>query len=359
MALYKQTSSENWWISIYRGSDLPRKYIPTGTPDLEKAKAIEANIKAAMRGNMPREKLFAAIDSLMGWDTVDGIPVSMLWETYLKTKPTVGTHTLNQRKKLCEHFTAWMDEHHSATRHLHDITPQQACGYSDWLTETRGGKGKTHNNRISNLKTIFKAVVVRANMKSNPFAYLQKVPQNDSVSGRPFTAAEQKAIFKQCTIAGNDWLAICTLAKYSGLRLKDIAHLRWNQVVDKAIDVTPSKTKRHGIKVLVPLHPNVQKELRLLKRSGDYIFPVLAERYLENDRSESGFMDEVLNKVTINREDAHVTFHCWRHTFRTMMAAADVPQEIAMKLGGWKDQRTAEIYNHDFSQLEKAINSLG
>jgi hypothetical protein len=29
-----------------------------------------------------------------------------------------------------------------------------------------------------------------------------------------------------------------------------------------------------------------------------------------------------------------------------------------MKLGGWTTQSTAEIYNHDFSQLAAAINSL-
>jgi hypothetical protein len=29
-----------------------------------------------------------------------------------------------------------------------------------------------------------------------------------------------------------------------------------------------------------------------------------------------------------------------------------------MKLGGWTEQSTAEIYNHDFTQMTAAINAL-
>ncbi len=356
MALFKQKTSENWWISVYRKGQ-PRKYVPTGTPDREKAEAIEKLVLSSYRGNLERDRLIAALDSLMGWDAVDGLPISELWSTYLKTKPRAGEHTINQRRLICEKLVAYLADHHPATLMLNEVTPQHAQAFSDWVLNEKGGAGKTHNNRMSNIATVFGAIVVRANLRNNPFGFLEKLDESDSRSGRPFSADEQRRIFERCAVVGNDWLAICTLAKYSGLRLIDMAFLAWDQVEDDVIDLTPSKTKRHGIKVRIPLHPNVRKELRLLGRKGDYVFPVLAERY-STTSPKSQFMEEIIRPLGIDMDGAKVSFHCWRHTFRTMLAAAKVPQEVAMKLGGWTNQSTAEVYNHDFTQLEAAIGGL-
>lgn len=356
MALFKQKTSVNWWISIYQKGK-PRKYIPTGTPDREKAEAMERLVKSALKGNMARERLFAAIDSLMSWDVVEGLPVSELWPTYEKKRPEAGEHTIKQRRRICKLFVEWLGEYYPATRLLNEVTPQQAQDFSDWVLEAKGGRGKTHNNRMGHIKTVFKAIVVRANLQNNPFGFLEKVSQSDSISGRAFTEEEQRLIFERCTVAGNDWLAICVLAKYSGLRLIDIAHLNWGEIGENLIELMPSKTKRHGIRVRIPLHPKVRKELRLLNRLGEAVFPVLADRY-QQAVPDSGFMEEVLGHIEIDRSGSKISFHCWRHTFRTMMAAAQVPQDVAMKLGGWSNESTAEIYNHDFTQLEAAIGAL-
>jgi integrase len=360
MALVKQAGSRNWWISIYMGKGKKRKYIPTSTDDRGEAEALEKLVVAAYKGNMERERFIAAVDSMMGWETVKGIPVQELWETYLKTKPTAGSHTINVRRRLCLDFVAWIEEERPVIRRLDEITPQVATAFTDWLLEQRGGKGKSQNNRVSHMRTVFKKVYVRAGLLSNPFDGVETVPEDDSVSGRPFTAKEQKLIFERCAAAGNDWLPVCLLAKYSGLRLKDIALLKWKQVKDDYIDLTPAKTRKHGIRVRIPMHREVKREFRLMKRKGEYVFRVLAGRYVDSDRSESGFVEEVLDHIKIDRESAHVTFHCWRHTFRTMMAAADVPKDIAMKLGGWTHEKTEEMYNHfdNYAELERAINSL-
>jgi len=56
------------------------------------------------------------------------------------------------------------------------------------------------------------------------------------------------------------------LGKVFRSQLKDIAHLRWDQVGSSAIDITPLKTKKHAIRALVPLHRKVVKELGKLDR---------------------------------------------------------------------------------------------
>ena len=166
MALFKQKTSKNWWISIYRKGQ-SRKYIPTGTPDREKAEVMERLIQSALKGNVPRERLFAAVDSLMGWDVADGLPIAELWPTYEKTRPAAGDHTVKQRRGICKLFVEWLGESHPSTRLLNEVTPQQAQDFSDWVLETKGGRGKTHNNRMGHIKTVFKAIVVRANLQND------------------------------------------------------------------------------------------------------------------------------------------------------------------------------------------------
>jgi len=52
-----------------------------------------------------------------------------------------------------------------------------------------------------------------------------------------------------------------------------------------------------------------------------------------------------------------VSFHSWRHTFRTMLSRAGVPKETAQRLGGWTTD-VSERYNHDVATLAAAIASL-
>jgi len=55
-----------------------------------------------------------------------------------------------------------------------------------------------------------------------------------------------------------------------------------------------------------------------------------------------------------------LTFHSYRHTFRTRLKEAGVPNEIAKELGGWTQDATLARYNHADeteklrAQMEKA-----
>jgi len=53
-----------------------------------------------------------------------------------------------------------------------------------------------------------------------------------------------------------------------------------------------------------------------------------------------------------------VTFHCLWHTFRPRLAAAEVRQDVLMRLGGWRSEIIAELYNHDTASPRTAIDRL-
>jgi alpha-galactosidase len=96
-----------------------------------------------------------------------------------------------------------------------------------------------------------------------------------------------------------------------------------------------------------------------LKVTGKPMFKTLYARY-QDPNPESGFCSEVLDHCEISTRGAHISFHCWRHTFGTMLSKAKVDKETRMKLGGWSQESTADIYDHyqDFDILNAAINSL-
>ena len=90
--------------------------------------------------------------------------------------------------------------------------------------------------------------------------------------------------------------------------------------------------------------------------NAEWVFPELHGRYGKTYHCSQ--FTELLDKAGIDREDGHVTFHCLRHTFRTRLTAAGVPAEISRKLGGWTLEATAQLYDHDVTQLRSAINAL-
>lgn len=362
MSIHKPKTSRFWQISIYMGRGQPRRRIPTGTEDKAEALAQEALVKASLRGRMDRERFIEAVDALMGWNEQQGVPVDQIWTTYQKTEPKVSDHTLKIRRLLCAKLSKWLAEERPKIKGIHQIEPQTAIAFADWMRETDGGRGKTQNTKVGHLRTVFKQIYARAGMSMNPFDGVANVSQDDSLSGRPFTAEEQTTIFNRCAAAGNDWLAICTVAKYTGLRLKDIATMTWDMVniSDRHFDITPAKTKKHGIRVLVPIHPAVWKELAALGvPTTKALFPVLYKRY-QDKNPDSLFGDEVLNHCGIETKGAHISFHCWRHTFATALSKAKVDKETRKKLGGWTQDSTAELYDHhqDINALTTAINSL-
>ena len=55
----------------------------------------------------------------------------------------------------------------------------------------------------------------------------------------------------------------------------------------------------------------------------------------------------------------NLTFHSWRHTFRTRFAEAGVSDEIAKRLGGWTVDKTAMRYDHDgrIAELAAAVEA--
>jgi integrase len=354
MAIYRYRNSRNWYASIYLGKDRPRIQKSLHTDDEEKARALEQALIMAHKGSEDRDKIVALVDQLMGTGDRPRLSLTAAWDVYeglpgLK----IGDHTRRVRLSHFKRFVDYCATDWPRVEYLDQVTRPVAFGFADsWRPKCR--TGKTYNNLIRNMQTVFQKLMYRAGLHENVWRLLESAPTDDSTSGRAFTDEEIARILKQCKRQGDYWREISTVALYTGLRYSDIKTLRWDQVTGDELTLAPKKTKRHGIGVAVPLHPRLVRILERLPRDDEFVFPSHAHRPRQG---EMVFTKKILAKAGIRDDKAKLSFHCWRHTFRTRLAAAGVAKEIVQKLGGWKTD-ISELYNHDTTQLRRAIDRL-
>jgi integrase len=358
MALYKQKGSANWWVSIYMGKGVPRFRASTGTSDKDKARTVEAAFMMAKKKSLPRERIIESIDTLLGFNQIEsGIPIDQIEETYSSLpdlRESAGTITTR-----CAHIrdmAAWIAENWPSISYMHQINRAAAVAYADHL-RTACRTGKTYNNRRGNLVRVFNLLLVRGGCAENVWALTATASTADSKSGRAFDRDEMQALYAACKSAGHQWYPITVIARYTGLRYGDIANLRGDDIKDGCICLRPSKTAKKKIRVIIPMHREVQRIIDDLEISKSHLFSDHAFSDYQH-RPLKGEYANVLKKAKIKPKGAKLSFHCLRHTFRTELARAGVAQDIAMKLGGWTEGDTAELYNHDTSQLRSAIEAM-
>jgi integrase len=356
MSLYKQPGSANWWICIPMGQRGKRIRRSSGTPDREKAVAIEQTLKLAYRGELDRSRLHAMVDLLFPAEAEEAIGVRLAdaWEAFVALPEVqLAESTLRGHRTQWNRFLRWAEEHWPAAQTLAQITPACAVAFCDWLRE-QVPKAKTYNTAKDSVRTVLERLLFRAGLAANPFNRIPNLRKVDSNKGRNFTAQEIARIMTEAQ--GTEWEGACLVAMYTGLRYTDVAHLRWECVAEEEFRLTPSKTARYRITVRIPMHARIRQWLAGRERTGGYVFPGRASRY-RTGRCDLDFGKLLASASVVAGPGEVVSFHSWRHTFRTLLAKAGVAKETAQKLGGWTTD-ISEDYNHHHAALQQAIQAL-
>ena len=352
MAIYKQSASKFWWVSIYRKGQ-PRLRISTGTENKSEAEEIERALKLAHRGDVARDRLVRAIDEALGTGEKSGVLLETAFDTYCNLPDVdIAPRTVKDRRQAFNRFLSYCKENWPKAEYLLDVSRDVTHGYYDTLRKTV--KGKTWNTQRGHLSTIFEALKYRAKLTENPWAVVPTAKTKDSTSGRAFTVAEEMRLRKAARGKG-DWHAATIVARYTGLRLGDIRALDRADIDGGNIVLDPSKTERHNISVTIPLHKRINALLRHCPSEGA-LFPSL--RAEGKSGRKRGMYAAIMKEAGVKANGAKLTFHCWRHTFRTRLAEAGVLPDTVKKLGGWTQDATADLYNHDVTQLRNAIDKL-
>ena len=240
---------------------------------------------------------------------------------------------------------------------------------------------RTFNAQVRFLRLFFRTLKTAAGLRDNVWDQLE-LQHSETEGRRNLTEDELRLVCKRADGLRDTyphlryWIA---LGIYTGMRLKDVVTLSWDEVnVDAGyIDRVPAKTRRRtgGRAVKIPMHPVLQAMVRVLqgneKRTG-WVFPEHADGYEKKriaiSKEIQAFFHDVCRLQTTRpvaegehrkRAVVEVGFHSLRHSFVSLCAANRVPEVAIMDLVGHGSPAMTALYAHaDERQKAAAIAGL-
>lgn len=366
MSVYKYKQSKNWWIKLYDGSGKAR-CVPTGTPDEDKARAMEAALRMAKARAAPADILHALIDSLCGTVPEKQLPLASALDTYkaylCATGKAASPRTMENRQMSFRRFLKWAQDHYTAASTPGKVDRACAVAFAQSLIKS-DLKDKSRKNILSDLSTLWEGLIrCTDGVTINPWK-LVRPEVRDSEPGKAFTAPQVAAVLKAADDIGHGWGLACRIALYTGLRFGDVATMEWSDIdMDTAIiKVRPQKTARHKVDVLMPIAQTLLDALSALPRHCGMLLPEIGQRYPRQLKLWP--FRTVIEKAQVDAkldiDTEAYTFHSFRHTFRTRLGEAGVAGDIAKRLGGWTNDTMADHYDHStrIEELRAAVAKI-
>lgn len=245
------------------------------------------------------------------------------------------------------------------------LSPSTICGYKtiiktrfqtlmpcriDTLTQQKCQKAVDAESRIISAKTLknawsFIASVIAEVMGERPNVRLKPIIKKE----RPFLQPDQIGIFLKAIKNSN--IEIAALLALSSLRRSEILDLQW-----KDIDMTAKIVHVRGAAVydkdwnLVHKAENKNRASRRDVPMIDPLYEALTKAEHLSDyvvTFNPSYLYEGINAACERSNLPKVGVHGLRHSFASLAYHLQIPEKVAMKIGGWANSATMhEIYTH-------------
>jgi integrase len=252
------------------------------------------------------------------------------------------------------------------------ITSADVRAFRDHRKATAGLTATTLNGDITILSAFFNGAWRDHIISNNPCTAVS--PIKDAIPEKkrrkkPFTIEQVSALLK---VAEGEWKGLILIAFYTGARLNDCANLRFKHLdfLSKVKKITFEVAKT-GDEIEVPMHAALEDYLLSLptpKSDEAFLFPSLSGRRATNlSKQFSRLMEAAhIDSPEIRkrgqgaaRSVRALSFHSLRHSFVSILANANVPEERRMELTGHVTRDIHKRYtDHELAQLQKAIALL-
>jgi integrase len=300
------------------------------------------------------------------------IELSDSWEKYLKnpTRPNSGKATLAFYRSYWSKFINSLN-----VKYLDEITEKITHDYMGKVFAKVSGR--TYNSTLQALKLVFRIL----SPDINPFDKLKSKPSL-SISKKDFTEKQIKDIFDLFEEPDFDIMhkeemhLLFMIGRWTGLRLKDCALMKWQDIDLKRelIQIKPYKTA--GKKsIIIPIHKtllsalNTKSSISGRKNRSEYVLPEVANRYNYNPSgvnkdcmfviSKAGIKSEISSDANRARAVCEYGFHSFRHSFVSFCAKAGVPMAIVQTIVGHGSPAMTRHYTHIGTEtLRAAIRKL-
>ncbi len=327
--------------------------------------------KETLNAARARELLAEIVKISTGEDMPVYTITSWLGE-WLRRKSEVTAESTGKRYKASvKAFCEWLGSR--AEKPMESLTVSDIREFRSRLRE-EGRTANTAQKYVQDISSALRVAVREGYLNRNPASGLDPLEYTDSISRSPFTIESMKLLVKHAP--SKDWKGVILCGFFTGLRLGDIAKLKWESVDlnEGTILVTPSKDRKKR-ELCVPLHREL-KSFLMEHPSADSVdapvFPSLARRSVSGKRGLSMSFVDVMAEAGVSRGKARIvpkesagrttyeySFHSLRHSFVSALTNADVSEDLRMKLAGHSDADVHALYSHhNVETLAKAIDKV-
>jgi len=383
MAKVFKRSGSDYYYGRFK-VDGKETWFSTKTADRKQAQEIADGKAKAARGKINVEDYFTGLVTLLArlpqkdqdaqrnefarrlmQGQSSTLKIADAWQAWLDIPKNTSTPTISGYNAIWRRFSKWIAEHKA--EYLHEITETHAQDYISNLWKSHVAP-RTFNGHTKFLKSMFHGLRVKAGLLYNAWDNITSMDK-ETEGRQNFTPEELAVICSKATGATRYMIGI---GIYTGMRLGDVIHLKWANIGKDSIVLIPSKTKRKGKQITLPIHPVLRtllNELRKQTGTGEYLFPDDHAIFQKGCSGVSKNFQQFLNDcgiVTTEEGNGHRRraivrkgFHSLRHSFVSLCAANRVPQVAIQELVGHGSPAMTALYSHaDFEQKQSAINSL-
>jgi integrase len=329
------------------------------------AKAGEDALKERLTVAKARTYL-AEILKLSSGEDMTTFTVKLWADEWLERKQSqVETATFRRYQGSYRAFLGWLGKKRSE-KPLESVTTTHLRQFRDSIRE--GRVSSTVNGMVKDISSIFGAAVDEGLIQANPAKPLKPLPTTDSATRSPFSPGEVRRMMAKAP--SQDWKGAILLGAYTGLRLGDCARITWGKVDLAAATLTiiPTKTKRKGIEVKIPLAAPLREFLESHPIADDPkspVFPSLADIAVSGKKGLSMTFGRLMDAAGVSRGEKRQSgmhergFHALRHTFTSWLANAGVAPEVRQAMTGHLDSDSHKLYtHHELARLQGAIERL-
>ena len=269
-----------------------------------------------------------------------------------KDKGRGVTMTMAKQKRICEQYKPGAK--------LEDIDKAWVLGYIKFIRTYVSHRTKrviaqnTQCNYITNLSCALNAAVRAEYMAVNPFTALSPAERiSTPESQRAYLTIDEIKRLIETPCKREDVKAAFLFSCFCGLRLSDVCARKWGNLTIESsgkrhLEIRMKKTKAP---IYLPISDEAFRWLpeRSDAKDGDVIFPKV------NQWAAWAHLGDWTKAAGITK---HITFHCSRHTFATMMLTLGADIYTTKDLLGHADVRTTQIYAEIVNEKKDAAVNL-
>jgi len=233
-----------------------------------------------------------------------------------------------------------------------------------------GKHPSTCNDHVKIVRMAFTSARRQGFITHNPAEAVDMLPEDSEPAKQPFTIEQIKALLRA---ARGDWRGAIMAALYTGMRMKDVANLRWENVdlQSKCVSFKVGKTRQ---RIKIPMHDALHDFLLELPAPDNgkvFLFPSLAGKSTGGKSGLSMAFSRLMGRAKVHgelvrerqgesgRSVSTLSFHSLRHTLVSLMANAGVPVEVRQKFTGHASAEMNQHYtHHEIATLRSAIEKL-